>query len=200
MHLASQILGKSLTAVLDVLPIPVWRRDGELTLVNCNTAYSELLERMRDDVLGNHLERGAYSIYVKGHGHAARAQKTGIMLSESHYVGHGGERHLFKFNAVPLGTPGGVGHAMDVSALEQIQSNLSSHIATHGEVLESLATKIAYIELWDIEPSDLPTGPLIGELLELIRERCCYPDTSTSPRSAGSRSGCSSLCWNASKN
>ena len=194
-----------------MLPIPVWRRDGKLTLVNCNTTHSELLERMRDDVFGN---RGAHSIYVEGRGHAARAQNTGIMLSESHYVGHGGERHLFKFSAVPLGTLGGVGHAMGVSAFEQIQSNLSSHIATHGEVLESLATtiatfepdrrlkflKIAFIELWDIEPSDLPTGPLIGELLELIRERRCYPNTSTPPRSAGSRSGCSSACWNASKN
>ena len=40
----------SLTAVLDALPIPVWRRDGELTLVDCKTAYSELLERTRDDI------------------------------------------------------------------------------------------------------------------------------------------------------
>ena len=40
----------SLTAVLDAPPIPVRRRDGELTLVDCNTAYSELLERTRDDI------------------------------------------------------------------------------------------------------------------------------------------------------
>ena len=40
----------SLTAVLDAPPIPVRRRDGELTLVDCNTAYSELLEWTRDDI------------------------------------------------------------------------------------------------------------------------------------------------------
>ena len=40
----------SLTGVLDAPPIPVWRRDDELTLVDCNTTYSELLERTRDDI------------------------------------------------------------------------------------------------------------------------------------------------------
>ena len=49
----------SLTAVLDALPTPVWRRDGELTLVDCNTAYSELLERTRDDI-----ERSTHAIAV----------------------------------------------------------------------------------------------------------------------------------------
>ena len=49
----------SLTAVLDALPMPVWRRDGELTLVDCNTAYSELLERTRDDT-----ERSTHAIAV----------------------------------------------------------------------------------------------------------------------------------------
>ena len=49
----------SLTAVLDALPIPVWRRDDELTLVNCNTAYSEFLERTRDDI-----ERSTHAIAV----------------------------------------------------------------------------------------------------------------------------------------
>ncbi len=49
----------SLTAVLDALPISVWRRDGELTLVDCNTAYSELHERTRDDI-----ERSTHAIAV----------------------------------------------------------------------------------------------------------------------------------------
>ncbi len=55
-----------LTAVLDALSILEWRRDSELTLVDCNTAYSDLLERTRDDVLGNHLELGAHSIEMEG--------------------------------------------------------------------------------------------------------------------------------------
>ena len=49
----------SLTAVSDALPIAVWRRDGVLTLVDCNTAYIELHERTRDDI-----ERSTYAIAV----------------------------------------------------------------------------------------------------------------------------------------
>ena len=180
----------SFAAVLDALPMPVWRRDGDLTLVDCNTAYSELLERSRDDVLRHHLELGAHSIDMEGRGLASRAIGTGITLTESHHVVHGGERHLFEFSEVPLSGNGSVGHAMDVSALEHVQSELSSHIAAHGEVLESLATAIAifgpdrrlkffnnaFVELWDIEPSGLQTEPLIGELLEILRERRVLPE------------------------
>ena len=66
----------SLIAVLDALPTPVWRRDGELTLVDYNTAYGESLERTRDDI-----ERSTHAIAVfpmEGPSStAARTQPTG---------------------------------------------------------------------------------------------------------------------------
>ena len=117
----------SLTAVLEALPIPAWRRDDELTLVDNNTAHSEWLELMRNDVLGDHLELGAHSIDLEGRGLAARDQETGIMLSENHHVVHAGERHLFEFSGVPLGTQGGVGNAI---ALLQVEGPSSTAART----------------------------------------------------------------------
>ena len=68
----------------------------------------------------------------------------GIGLSESHHIVHEGSRLLLEFTEAPLAeTNDGVGHAVDVSARVHVQSELSSHISAHGEVLESLATAIA---------------------------------------------------------
>ena len=119
----------SLTAVLKPLPIPAWRRDDELTLVDNNTAHSEWLELMRNDVLGDHLELGAHSIDLEGRGLAVRDQETGIMLSENHHVVHAGERHLFEFSGVPLGTQGGVGNAI---ALLQVEGPSSTAARTRA--------------------------------------------------------------------
>ena len=66
----------SRTAVSDALPISVWRRDGELTLVDCNTAYSELLERTRDDI--KHSTHAIALFPVEGPSStAARTRPTG---------------------------------------------------------------------------------------------------------------------------
>ena len=56
--------------------------------------------------------------------------EMGIPLSKSHYVVHRGERRLLNYREIPLkGRAAFVaGHAIDVTAMENIQSELSSHI------------------------------------------------------------------------
>lgn len=128
---------QQLRAVIDAIPFPVWWRRQDLTLIGCNTAYCET-------VLGESLELGVGAIEDEGPGLAARAFQMGIGLSESHHIVHEGSRLLLEFTEAPLAeTNDGVGHAVDVSARVHVQSELSSHISAHGEVLESLATAIA---------------------------------------------------------
>ena len=181
-----------LAAVLDAIPIPVWWRGPDLKLLGCNVAYCEALESDVDTILRNGLELGAGTIDENGRGLAQRARQTGMALSESHYVVHTGTRHLLDFTEAPLrGDSGGfAGHGIDVSALENVQSDLASHIAAHGEVLESLATAMAifgadrrlkffntaFANLWGIEPTLLRGEPLIGEMLEILRERRVLPE------------------------
>ena len=182
---------QQLRAVIDAIPFPVWWRRQDLTLIGCNSAYCETLESDYETVLGESLELGASAIDDEGRGLAARALQMGIGLSESHHIVHEGSRLLLEFTEAPLAeTNGGVGHAVDVSALEHVQSELSSHISAHAEVLESLATAIAifgpdrrlkffnvaFIQLWGIEPDNLRNEPLIGEMLELLRERRVLPE------------------------
>jgi signal transduction histidine kinase len=160
-------------AVLDAIPLPIWWRDPDARLIGCNIAYAEAIDE-------------------EGRGLAKRAAQTGIAMTESHYVVSGGARHLLEFTETPIAGPDGrvAGIARDVSALEEIQSDLASHIAAHGDVLESLGTAIsifgpdqrlkffnsAYAHLWNIEPAVLRGEPTIGEVLELLRERRTLPE------------------------
>jgi len=179
-------------AVLDAIPVPVWWRGADLRLIGCNQAYSESLESDAETILAEGRELGAGAIDDKGQGLAAQAQQMGIPLSESHYVVHRGERRLLEFTEIPLKGEAAIiaGHASDVTAMENVQSELSSHIAAHGDVLESLATAIAifgpdrrlkfynsaFAELWHLETAALDTEPQIGELLELLRENRQLPE------------------------
>ena len=90
-------------------------------------------------------ELGAGAIDDEGQGLAAHAQQMGIPLSKSHYVVHRGERRLLNFTEIPLKGQAAfvAGHAIDVTAMKNVQSELSSHITAQGDFLESLATAIA---------------------------------------------------------
>lgn len=183
---------EQLVAVMDAIPIPVWWRTDDLTLIGCNAAYAQLLEVDAAHVLRDGMELGAGTIDEEGRGLATRAQQTGIALSESHYIVHAGARRLLEFTEAPIGgrNGGGAGHAVDVSAMESVQSDLASHVAAHGEVLESLATAIAifgadrrlrffntaFADLWSVEPANFRGEISIGEMLEMLRERRVLPE------------------------
>lgn len=181
-----------ISAVLNAIPMPVWWRDESLRLLGCNRAYSEPLEMDTETILAEERELGAGAIDDKGQGLAAKAQQMGIPLSVSHYVLHRGERRLLDFTEIPLKGQTAIvaGHAINVTAMENVQSKLLSHIAAQGEFLESLATAIAifrpdrrlkfynraFVELWHFEASALDAEPQIGELLELLRENRQLPE------------------------
>src|SRR5207249_4587619 len=45
-----------LRAMIDLLPMPVWRRDRDLRVIDCNTAYAAALDLPRETVLAQALE------------------------------------------------------------------------------------------------------------------------------------------------
>lgn len=178
-----------LRAILDVLPLPVWWRGRGRGLEGFNQAYSRALDSDPETVLREGRELGAGVIDEDGKGLAGRALKTNMPQSESHYVVSGGTRRLLEFTETPLGEDV-AGYAADVTALEEVQSDLAQHIAAHAEVLESLATAIAifgpdrrlkffntaFLTLWRVEAEPLRGEPTIGELMEYLRERRVLPE------------------------
>ncbi|MDP7392740.1 MAG: hypothetical protein QGH07_13005, partial [Alphaproteobacteria bacterium] len=134
-----------ISAVLDAIPMPAWWRDESLRLLGYNRAHSKSLEMDTETMLAEARKLGADAIDDEGQGLAEQAHQMGIPLSKSHYVVHRGERRLLNFTEIPLKGRAAIvaGHAIDVTAMENVQSELASHITAQGDFLESLATAIA---------------------------------------------------------
>jgi signal transduction histidine kinase len=180
-----------LRAMLDALPLPVWRRDGALRLVDCNRAYASALDAPVQKVIAEGREIAAGIIAENGRALALRARSSAVAQSESHHIVIAGSRRLMEFTEAPLAGNGDfVGYAQDFTNLENIQAELARHIAAHADVLENVTVAIAiygpdtrltffnssFASLWRLEPDWLETGPTLDEVLERLRERRRIPE------------------------
>ncbi|MCR9073771.1 MAG: ATP-binding protein [Alphaproteobacteria bacterium] len=165
-------------ATLASLPGPAWRRDSAGDIVFANAAAQPLL---------GDIDRSAAL--------AARARETGRAQSESRNLVIDGNRRLFEIFETPE-TPnigdGTIGYGRDVTALEQLQSDLARHVDAHAEVLEKLNSAIAvfgpdrrvvfantaFALMWEINPDRLETGPTLSEVLDMARESRRLPEQS----------------------
>jgi signal transduction histidine kinase len=178
-----------LRAMLDALPLPVWRRGGDLKVVDCNRAYAAAVDAPPAATLAEAREIAAGVIGESGRALAARARSSAVAQSESHHIVIAGSRRLMEFTEAPLES-GFVGFAQDFTDLENIQAELARHIAAHADVLENVAVAIAiygpdtrltfhntaFANLWRLEEDWLSTEPTLDEVLERLRERRRIPE------------------------
>ena len=139
---AAQVERDGYRAMLDALPFMVWRRGRDLTLAQVNKAYVVAIHPGEDDEEPRASELDDVEAVAETQ-IAARARSSGLTQSESRHIVIGGERRLLEFNEVPTGEMGVVGYAMDFTQLEDVQQELSSHIAAQSDVLENLAVAVA---------------------------------------------------------
>jgi signal transduction histidine kinase len=180
-----------LRALLDALPLPVWRRGPDLKLLDCNRAYGAAVDTTGTKALAEQREIAAGVVGENGRALASRARGTLVSQSESHHIVIGGSRRLMEFTEAPLDdTDDLVGYARDFTDVENIQSELARHIAAHADVLENVAVAIAiygpdnrltffntaFATLWRLEEDWLVTEPSLDEVLERLRERRRLPE------------------------
>ena len=183
---------KVLRGVLDLLPTPIWWRDGALQLIDGNAAYAKALDSDIATLIEQGRELGADHFDQDGRALARRAAQTEIAQSESRHIVVGGSRRLFEFTESRLDceATGVAGYATDVTVVEEVQSELAAHVAAHGEVLELLGAAIcifgpdrrlkffntAFLELWRIDAAALDGEPALEDMLETLRERRHLPE------------------------
>jgi len=182
---AAEVERDSYRAMLDALPLMVWRRGTDLSLAQVNRAYVDAIQPGADDD-GTRRPSELEDVEVLADpALARRARSSGLAQSESRHVVIGGSRRLMEFNEVPSEDSGVVGYALDFTHLEEVQEELSSHVAAQSDVLENLAVAVAiygsdtrlkfynsaYARLWDADPGWLDTEPTLGDELEKLRER-----------------------------
>jgi PAS domain-containing protein len=193
-----------LIATLDALPLPVWRRDDALKLVDCNRAYAAAVDAPAEKVRAEAREIAAGVVAEGGRALAARARRSTGPQSESHHIVIGGSRRLMEFTEKPVDGGGIVGFAQDYTDLENIQAELARHIAAHADVLENVAVAVAiygpdtrlsffntsFASLWRLEEDWLVTEPTLDEVLERRSSAAAFRSTPIFAPSSASSWGC----------
>jgi len=179
----------ALRAMIDALPMPVWRRDRDLRVVDCNIAYAAGLDLPRESVLAQAAELTPESERDRTLA-LARAAVAGTAGSERCHVVIAGSRRLLELSEAPDGARGTIGAAIDLTDLESAEGELARHVNAHGQVLESIQVAVAiygadkrlsffnaaFVRLWGIEEEWLAGEPSLDELLERLRERRRVPE------------------------
>ncbi len=178
-----------LEAMLDAVPIPVWRRDAELALVACNRAYAAALGCEREEVLADGRE------LIPGGGREAAIARAEAAPAAAHcrvrfHVVIDGTRRLLELVETPAAAGGMIGYALDCTQSEAARDELWRHVAAHGEVLEGIHAGIAifgadrhlkffnaaFAALWGLPEKWLAADPGFDEVLEWLRERRRLPE------------------------
>ena len=184
-----------LKALIDALPMPVWLRDEDLSLLAVNRAYAEAVDAASPEaVVHAQVELASDNLVREARALAARSRAAGEPRSESFHLVLGGERRLAQVSEIPISvgeTLLTAGLIHDQTRQEELQAQLDRHVAAQGEVLERLATAIAiftpdtrlaffntaFTRLWRLEKEWLAVQPTYATLLDTLRERRLLPET-----------------------
>ena len=186
---ASVAAAAALHAMLDRLPVAVWRRGADLRLLDCNAAYAAMLDLPPAAVLAQAAEGPPTDARDQTLA-LARAAASGTARSERRHVVVAGSRRLLEFTEAPDGVGGTIGFALDRTDLENAESEMSRHANAHGQLLESIDAAVAiygadkrlsffnsaFVRLWGLEEDWLAGEPWLDELLERLRERRRVPE------------------------
>lgn len=184
-----------LAAVLDKLPLPVWRRDGDLKFIYCNRAYAQAVDEEPETAMTQAVELLGKAKSDAGRSIGMRALASGAAVAETHHVVVDGGRRLMAIEERPLGDGTLVGHAIDRTDSEELQAELARHLAAHDDVLENMGSAVAifdpnmrlrffntaYARLWHLEESFLSTAPEMGDILEALRDARRLPEHANFP-------------------
>nr|HYU13244.1 PAS domain-containing protein [Stellaceae bacterium] len=132
----------ALREAFDAIPLPVWRRDRGLRLIDCNTAYAAALDTVRETVLVEGRELAAESGRDKARA-LARMAAAGSARNERRHVVIAGSRRLLEVCELPDRAGGTIGFAIDRTDVESAEIELARHINAHGQVLESIHAAVA---------------------------------------------------------
>ncbi len=203
---AEKATNRRFTALLNLVPAPIWLRDGDLSLIWTNRAYRLAVEASARDERAGQRELAAGALGADGRALADAVRASGSPDSQTTHLVAQGERRLLSITEAPIPQANGQdlllgGYAVDLTEVENAETDLADHIAAHAKVLESLQTAIAifgpdkrliffnqaYVSLWGFEERWLDSKPAYGEILEDLRERRRMPEYSDFPAFKRSR-------------
>jgi signal transduction histidine kinase len=176
----------SFRTLLDSLEMPIWCKDpaGKLTWVN--SAYAKAVDAAGTEAV---LRTGDELLDAQSRKAIAREHEKSDLVTSRMPVIFAGQRRVY--DIVDVATrDGSAGIATDVSALENIQTELRRTIDFHARTLDQLATAVAifgpdkrlqfynaaYRSLWGLDAAFLESHPEDGVVLDEIRAARRLPE------------------------
>jgi signal transduction histidine kinase len=178
---------RQFSSLLNLAPVPVWRRDESLMVQYCNLTYTAMLE----DVPERILEEYGMELSEDGRQLAQKALAKGAMVAEDRHMVIDGDRRQYHIYEMPDPDLGGtIGFAIDTTEREEAEEGLKRHIQAHSDLLEAsnMAAAIfdanrrlrfynsAFVSLWRLDKNWLDKEPEYFEIIELLREKRRMPE------------------------
>ncbi len=175
---------------MSALPFPVWIRDQSNNLIWVNKSYAHATEDSVDHILKEQIELLSSKGNL-GRNMAMRALNERTSIQERHHVIINGNRSLYEVVETKLpNTNKTLGHGLDVTPMEDMESEMRRFKASTSELLRSLNTGIAifnpeqeltfyndaYCDLFHLEENWLDQKPTLGEIMEMCRDKRRLPE------------------------
>ena len=181
-----------LRGVIDAIPVPIWIRDQNQQIKDCNAAYVRAVEATdREAVLAEGREFAEGPEAGSARALAEKAHARGARQTTQQHIVVDGTRRLFEIGEQPISAASTAGYALDITSTEETKQSVARHTAAHHEVLERLAIAIiivgqdgaikffngAFARLWGINEAWLEAGPTLADLLDQLRQQRMLPET-----------------------
>ena len=178
--------GVRLAALLNAVPVPIWRRDAKLALQWANRAFLEAIGAQTVD--DARARQAAFDSSERQF--AAAALANSAPRETERFALIGGAWRSFALTHVPLDDGTVVGTAIDMSQMAETEVLLKRHLQNQAHLLDRLKTAIAafaadrrleshntaFAELWRLDPKWLATRPMHDEILDRLREARRLPE------------------------
>ena len=178
--------------VVDSSELPMWRRGADLQLIWCNAAYARIFGQSVAATVAKKLELEVEMTKGRALALAGEAMAAGGVVTDVRQLVIDNRRRALRIFERP--DPSGeslLGHAHDITEIEDGLAELKRHIEAHAEVLNSVTSaivifgadkKLAYFnrafgELWQLDEDWLAGGPDHGALLLRLRDERKLPET-----------------------
>ncbi len=180
--------------VLDNLPQSVWITDDSGKLEWCNKMYEQTVQKERDNLIGeddifNPILTDPKKISVMEM--ARQAWSTNEIEASTGRLIVNGKRRLMDVHIAPSKKEQFIVHsAYDITEQEELRAELKRYVTANGELLENLSTAIAifgadhklefynqaFSALWGLEDQWLNCNPVLGDILEKLRDMRRLPE------------------------
>ncbi len=176
----------TMKSLLEAIPFPVWLRDHQGLLTWANRSYVEAVEGEDLDSVSDE-NRHLLDAPAREQVNIAH-QETRKEHASSHFRDRlpatvSGDRRMMDISEVAH-EGGSAGMAVDMSEVEEVQSNLRRTLESHAQTMNQLATAVAifdekrhlmfrndaFEDLWKIDPKFLESEPDNGAFFDALRE------------------------------